>query len=183
MSRRHAKRLLPTPERLGSVRGLEWLAHYLEARPWLWAAHRRSVARGVALGVAAGVIPLPLQMALAAGLAIGLRANVAAAVAATWLTNPLTFVPIFTLAWWFGSWFADGGAAPQLPAMAAVQWTRPGTWMATAWDWVGTLGKPVLVGLLPTALLLGTLAWVVTMLAWRVAVTHAWRTRHRRRNG
>ena len=180
MSRRHAKRLLPTPERLEAVRGFAWLGHYLEKRPWLWVAHRRSVARGVALGVAAGVIPLPMQMALAAVLAIALRANVAAAIAATWLTNPLTFVPILTMAWWIGALVSGDGGSPRMPEMAPLEWTMPGTWIDTLWDWLEMLGRPVLIGLGPTALLLGAAAWAITMIAWRLAVTHAWRTRRQR---
>lgn len=184
MSRHHAKRWLPTPERLAQVRGLGRLARYLEQRPWLWAAHRRSVARGVGLGVFAGVVPLPMQMALAAVLAIAFRANVAAAVAATWITNPLTFVPILSMAWWIGTTVLEGaeaaGGAAGEPALRLPDWSGSQPWWAVLGDWLGSLGKPVLIGLPPTALILGSSAYGVIMVAWRIAVTYAWRTRHER---
>lgn len=176
MSRRHAKRWLPTPERLANVRGFAPLARFLEARPWLWVAHRRSVARGIGLGVFAGVVPLPLQMALAAVLAVVFRANVAAAIAATWITNPLTFVPILTMAWWIGRLFVRD-AAGAAPSFSLPDWSGPQPWWRELWAWLEALGEPVLVGLPATALILGLAAYVVTMVAWRVTVGRAWRAR------
>ena len=116
---RLARRILPHPDTLSQTKGLRWLGHYLAPRPWLWVAHRRRVAMGVAVGLAVGVVPLPTQMVLAAVAAIACRANVAAAVAATWLTNPLTLVPIWSLAILLGR-LASGHSGP-----VATPETRP----------------------------------------------------------
>ncbi|MCV2370177.1 DUF2062 domain-containing protein [Roseateles oligotrophus] len=163
---RLARRILPHPDTLAQTKGLKWLGHYLAPRPWLWVAHRRRVALGVAVGLAVGVIPLPTQMVLAAVLAIACRANVAAAIAATWLTNPLTLVPIWSLAIALGR-FASGHHGPiATPEMLAIEWQQPGTWAASLWTWVQALGEPLLIGLPLAGLVLGALAYLVVYFGW-----------------
>ncbi|MCH7343899.1 DUF2062 domain-containing protein [Pelomonas sp. CA6] len=167
---RLARRLLPSPEALERTKGLAWLGRYLRERPWLWVAHRRRVAMGVAVGLAVGVIPLPTQMVLAAAAAILLRANVAAAVAATWLTNPLTLVPIWSLAIFLGR-LALGEHGPiASPRELALDWTDPGSWWHALGEWLSSLGPPLLVGLPLAGLLLGALAYVVVYLGWALVI-------------
>ncbi|WP_263559552.1 DUF2062 domain-containing protein [Paucibacter sp. B2R-40] len=163
---RLARRILPHPDTLSQTRGLKWLGRYLAPRPWLWVAHRRRVAMGVAVGLAAGVIPLPTQMVLAALLAIVCRANVAAAIAATWLTNPLTLVPIWSLAIALGR-MASGHHGPiATPEMLALEWQQPATWWPSLWAWVQALGEPLLIGLPLAGLVLGALAYLVVYFGW-----------------
>lgn len=165
-----ARRWLPRPEQLVSMKGLGWLGRYLMPRPWLWVAHRRKVALGAAVGVAVGVIPLPTQMVLAALVALALRCNVAAAVAATWLTNPLTLVPIWGLALWLGSFFVPAASAGGAPALLALDWLAPSTWWPAIWAWIQALGPAWLVGMPLAALALGLATYLVVYLLWTAVV-------------
>lgn len=165
-----ARRWLPTPDSLAQIKGLAWLGHYLQPRPWLWVAHRRKVALGAAVGLAAGVIPLPIQMLIAVGAAVLCRCNVAAAVAATWLTNPFTLVPIWGLALWLGSLVVDTGASGTAPAMLALDWSAPMTWWPAFWSWLLAMGPAWLIGMPMAAMVLGVLAYVVVFYAWTAMI-------------
>lgn len=95
-------------------------------RPLL-ALNRRAVARGAALGVFLGfVIPLG-QIPAAVLLSSTFRANAVASAAATFVTNPLTFPPIWASAYLVGGWLLDvfagiGMVVPelQLPGLHPV---------------------------------------------------------------
>ncbi len=177
-----ARRWLPTPDRLAQIKGLAWLGHYLQPRPWLWVAHRRKVARGVAVGLAVGVIPLPIQMLAAAAAAVLFRCNVAAAVAATWLTNPFTLVPIWGLALWLGRLVVDTSAVSAAPAMLDLDWSAPSTWGPAFWAWLSGMGPAWLVGMPMAAVVLGLAAYVVVFYAWTVVIRLERMRRLRRRS-
>lgn len=58
--------------------------------------HPKEIARGLAVGVFAGFFPwFGFQMVVALALAILLRGNKIAAATSTWVSNPLTYIPIF----------------------------------------------------------------------------------------
>ena len=60
-------------------------------------------ARGLAAGAFTGVMPLfGIQTVVAIALATTLRGNPLAAAAATWVSNPITFVPLYMLNFWIG---------------------------------------------------------------------------------
>jgi uncharacterized protein len=64
-----------------------------------------AIARGIASGVFAGSFPwLGLQIIIAVLLATAIRGNKIAAAAATWVSNPLTYVPIFAFNFKVGQW-------------------------------------------------------------------------------
>lgn len=70
----------------------------------------RSLALGAAFGSAIGVTPtLPLHTVLILGLTLPFRANpVAGIITASIVSNPLTFVPQYFLAWKIGDFFLPG---------------------------------------------------------------------------
>jgi uncharacterized protein (DUF2062 family) len=70
----------------------------------------RSLALGSAIGAAVGVTPtLPLHNVLILGLTLLSRVNpIAGIIAANIVSNPLTFVPQYFLAWKIGDFFLPG---------------------------------------------------------------------------
>jgi uncharacterized protein (DUF2062 family) len=160
---------------------MRWLGRYLSVRPWLWVANRRKVALGAGLGVAMGVFPGPGQMGLAALAAIVCRANVASAVAATWLTNPLTLLPIWSLAVTFGSLLLPHEPGQALVPMPALDWSDPASWWGDISLWMLQLGKPLLLGLPVAGAVLGLCTYLFVYGAWWFWIHHERRRRLRDR--
>jgi len=64
-----------------------------------------AIARGVAAGVFAGSFPLlGFQTILGIAIAASIRGSKIMAAASTWISNPLTYVPIFALNFQVGCW-------------------------------------------------------------------------------
>lgn len=180
MIRRKLRTALPSPESIRGHRWLQWCAPLI-SHPRLWHLHRRAVALGVAIGLVTGLIPGPVQMLAAGLLAIPLRANIPAAVFTTLYTNPLTFVPLYLLAYAIGG-IVTGEAAPLvLPPDIGWSWAEMRSLFPALYAWIGSMGRTLVIGLAIQCTALAVGGYVLVMLAWRAVVTWAWRTRHRRR--
>ncbi len=180
MIRRKLTSHLPSPESIREHRWLRWCAPAL-GHPRLWHLHRRAVALGVAIGLVTGLVPGPVQMLLAAVIAIPLRANIPAAIFTTLYTNPLTFVPLYILAYNIGRLVTGDSAPLAIPPDIEWSWSGLQRLLPDLLAWVGSLGDALLVGLAIQCAVFAVSGYVLTMLAWRVIVTWAWRTRHARR--
>jgi len=67
-----------------------------------------AIARGFACGVFAGMFPLfGLQTIIGVLLAVPLRGNKILAITGTWISNPLTYVPIYTFNFHVGQWLLN----------------------------------------------------------------------------
>ncbi|WP_296252872.1 DUF2062 domain-containing protein [Pseudomonas sp. UBA4194] len=169
MPRRLFKRYMPDPSTIREHKSLRFLGRLLHD-PNLWHLNRHSVARAMAVGLFAAFMPIPLQMLLAAALAVLVRANMPIAVSLVWLTNPITMPPVFYCTYKVGSWLMG-----QPPRHLPDEYT---------WDWVmsqmSTLWQPFLLGSLVTGLVLGALAYCLTMVYWRWWVARQWRRRKHR---
>lgn len=164
------KSWIPTRESLESSRWLRWLAPWL-GHPKLWRWSRRGVALGVALGVFFGLLIPLAQIPVTAAAAIVLRANLPAAAASTLITNPVTFGPLYYVAYRLGSWLT-GETSP--PVEAATEASAPDD-EKTIWQRIATLGKPLLAGLAIMAAIAGLLTYAVIDFIWR------WQTKRKRR--
>lgn len=175
---------MPSEEKLRTQRGLRWLAPLLR-RPALWHLSRRRVAMGAAIGVFCGFL-LPLaQIAGAAVLAVFLRANLPVAAVATLVTNPVTFAPVFVLAYRTGAALLGEEVEPaaaqaledaaEAAAQAPTAPSEPADvgWIARA----RAIGKPLFLGLAVFAVAGGAAAWLLVNLGWALAV----RLKRRRR--
>ena len=162
---------IPTREQISRNRWLAWLAPWLQ-QPKLWHWSRRGVAMGVALGVFFGLLIPVAQIPLSVAAAVLLRANVPAAVASTLVSNPLTFAPIYYGAYRLGVWVTSEKAPPQDIEVIGTQELEN---TLSLWQRIAALGKPLVVGLCVTALLMGLLSYGLISLAWR------WRTMSKRR--
>lgn len=80
----------------------------------------KAIARGIAVGMFAGFFPLfGLQTIIGLILATFLRGNKLAAAAATWVSNPFTYVPIYTFNFAVGRWLLGG----ENIALDRIDWT------------------------------------------------------------
>ena len=170
---------LPGPEIITENRYLRFLSPWL-GHPRLWHMHRRSVALGIAIGLVTGLLPGPVQILLAVLIAIPLRANVLAAAFATFYTNPLTFIPLYILAYQVGGLVTGEQVqalnVPQLEFTLASMWTA----VPDMFQWMISLGDTLLIGLAIQASVTAVCGYIATLIVWRIVVTRKWRNRHAR---
>ena len=175
LQRLHSRLLshLPSREQIARNRWLAWLQPWLQ-QPKLWHWSRRGVAMGVALGVFFGLLIPIAQIPLSVAAAIMMRANIPTAVASTLVNNPVTFGPIYYGAYRLGVWVTGSKERPKTIDVANPQSTvEPED--TPFWQRIANLGKPLLVGLSITAVLMGLLAYGIISILWR------WRTLAKRR--
>jgi uncharacterized protein (DUF2062 family) len=180
MPRKLFRKYLPSAE---SIRANRWVAMFgrLLHHPNLWHLNRDSVAGAVAIGLFSGLVPGPLQMLTALILAIPLRRNLPVALLMTLYTNPFTIVPLYLLAYAYGSLLL-GLNKPQ-PAVAPFEmdWGHLADSMGRLLDWTVALGKPLFVGLVALGLTLAFVGYWAVQLGWRCYVVLAWRRRQKSR--
>jgi len=99
--------------------------NFLRTCKYHWLKFRRlqgdpkRIALGAALGIFIGVTPtIPFHTVLALSLAPLLRVSVIAAYMGIWVSNPLTWVPQYLLAYEVGSYILFRGEPLRIPAQA-----------------------------------------------------------------
>jgi uncharacterized protein (DUF2062 family) len=180
MPRKFFRKYLPSA---AEVRGNRLVAPFggLLQHPNLWHLNRDSVAGAVAIGLFAGLVPGPLQMLTALALAIPLRRNLPVALLMTLYTNPFTIVPLYVLAYGYGSLLL-GHDAKRLPVEPfEMDWGQLFESLSRLADWTLSLGKPLAVGLVALGVTLALLGYVAVQLGWRAYVRVAWRARREQR--
>jgi uncharacterized protein len=180
-------RLVPDRERIRQNRWLRWLGPRL-MHPRLWHFSRRGVAVGVGVGVFFGLLIPIAQIPFAATLAVLMRANVPAAIGSTLVTNPVTFAPIYVIAYQVGSALL-GEPAPTMADIPDELVVAPDDedpvvgWWVRAGRAIAALGGPLMLGLAVMATGFGFATYMVISLAWRLKTTLEWQRRRRRRRG
>lgn len=95
MPRRFIKRFMPSPGRIRSLRLQRYFGDRIHDRH-LWRVNRQSVSRATAIGLFCAYLPLPMQMLPAALLAIFFRANLPISILLVWISNPFTWLILYT---------------------------------------------------------------------------------------
>ena len=169
-----------TPDH-GVIEGNRWLAPFRNTllHPRLWHLNRHSAAGGVAVGLFCGLLPAPFQMLSAALCAIAFKINLPLAIFTTLYTNPLTFVPLYLLAFWIGDLLvgSETGFVPP-PTFDTAHF---GLWLETSFAWLAHLGLPLVVGVLLLASLFALTGYFGVQLAWRIHLLRALKRRKLRR--
>lgn len=183
MLRKYLRRVLPSHETIRNNRHISRFGTRLQHHN-LWHLHRRSVAGGVAVGLFSGLIPgsNPVQFAAGALLSIALKVNLPIAVLVTLYSNPFTIVPLYYLAFKLGQLvlFSGNSDLPALPA--EFSGTALLNHLPEAFNWVISVGKPLLLGIPLLALILAAIGYFLTGWAWRAGVCWQWRQRRRQRD-
>ena len=180
------KALMPTPDSIRDNRWLRWMGPALQ-HPHLWRFSRRGIALGLALGIFFGLLIPVAQIPLSAAAAVALRANLPMAVVSTLVTNPVTFGPVYLGAYHLGKLVlgedtASGELPPEAPKLPDADlgwWER----IRSTWDWLTSVGKPLVVGLGMLAVTGGLLAYWVSSWFWTWRVLSQRRQRMRQKNG
>lgn len=137
--------------------------------PTFFAVSRRSITGAVWLGLFIALLPLPAQAVLAPLAAILFRVNLPVAFAAVFVTNPVTWVPIYFFEYRLGVLILE------LPAQAFS--------IEMSWRWVleelPRYWRPLLLGSVVTATVVASTAFVFVSVAWRLAVAARYRRRQR----
>lgn len=168
--RRTLKAKLGTrPEHLGQHRFRRWLGHRLHD-PNLWHFGRRSVARATGVGLCLAFFPIPIHMLLVAPIAIALGINLPVLIAATWITNPITWVPIFYFAYRLGAYVT--GTAPIDVDALSLGHDWQGLRLVFARIWL-----PLCTGAAICGGVCGTLGYFGVECLWRLGVARRWRAR------
>ena len=143
---------------------------FLLAHPVYFSTTRRSVGGGLWIGLFVGLLPIPGQTIVAVLAALIMRVNIPVAAITIWISNPITFVPIFYLAYRIGAALLDIPieAAPAEPTMNWVS-----TELAQRW-------KPLMVGSLLMGISVASTVYLLFSAAWHVATVRRYRQRHNR---
>lgn len=157
---------MKTKDEILANRWIKPFAHRL-THPSLWHVNRRSLSKALGLGLfAAFVVPIG-QIVLAALLAIPTRANVPVAIGATFVTNPLTFGPIWYGAWWTGDHLLRPFGIESHPFDLSAGY---------AWSAVATM-VPITLGLILFAVGSGLLGFLLARAWYTLRLTARWRAR------
>lgn len=160
------KKLLPAPDKFHGDAKFRVIGCYLHD-PNLWHLNRHSLTGAMAIGLFVAFLPIPFQMLVAAALAILFRVNLPLSVLLVWITNPLTFAPIFLFAFQLGQWALD------LPP-DSIQFSLSPEWMR---DSFGTIWKPLLTGCLIMSVSSAMVGYFGTHILWRISILKKWKMR------
>jgi len=128
--------------------------------PSLWRLDRHGAAMALAVGFFMAWMPLPFQMVLAALTALVIRVHLPLAVAAVWISNPVTTVPMFYIAYRMGL-FLLGGETGGFSLELSMEWL--------AAEWL-RVWRPFLLGSLVMGVFTATLGYFALDLLWHWAL-------------
>lgn len=138
--------------------------------PNLWHLNRRSVSGGMAIGLFFAWIPMPFQMLAAAILALLARVNLPLAVIMVWVSNPLTWAPMYWFAYRLGKWLLG---SEKVRASFEFHWTWFAEEMVRIW-------QPLFLGCLIMAVVSAVAGYVVSRAIWRLHIVSNVLDRRRR---
>ncbi|MEJ2138911.1 MAG: DUF2062 domain-containing protein [Gammaproteobacteria bacterium] len=141
---------------------------YVLSHPVYFSASRRGVGGGLWVGLFVGLLPIPGQTVLAVLGALALRVNLPVAAITIWVSNPITFVPIFYLAYKIGATLL-GMPIDTIPAEPTMEWLTEE--IAVRW-------KPLMYGSLIMAVSVASTVYLLFSVVWHVLTVQRYRRRH-----
>lgn len=142
---------------------------YLQVRFLRMRSSPEAIARGMAAGVFAGSFPLlGLQMIIGVAIAAIVRGNKVIAAASTWISNPLTYVPLFWLNFQVGRWLLRFPPTTEL-SIDSSSWH---------WNTFMSMGAQVFLSLMMGSLVVGL---ALSVLGYFVGLAIARRVQHVKR--
>jgi uncharacterized protein (DUF2062 family) len=99
----------------------------------------------------------------------------------TLYSNPFTIVPLYFVAFKLGQLVLLESAGTLPPLALKLEGTGFAEWLPAALEWIGSVGKPLAIGLPLLALGLAIAGYLAVDWTWRLSVRCAWAGRQRRR--
>lgn len=164
MPRKFLKRIMPDHKTVREHPHLKKFGQRL-TEPKLWHLNRRLIAFGLALGLFVGFMPILGQMIVAIALAILFQVNVPAAAMGVWITNPLTFAPLYFFSYKVGAWIL------RLPVEQHLDFTMTWSWFTHEFL---LIWQPFLLGCLICGVIAALLGVIFVRLIWRLIVIRNW---------
>ena len=113
--------------------------------------HPKELARGLAAGVFAGMFPLfGLQTIMGVAIAFRIKGNPLMAAGGTWISNPLTYLPIYAFNYRLGCWMLGRPAVNLFTDIVSLK-----AWLQTGAD----VGVALMLGSLVMGLIFGVLSY------------------------
>ena len=168
LKRRSKRRSLPQNSVLKRLDALYWkrLLRYFYIRFLRMQSSPGAIARGAAAGMFAGAFPLiGLQTIIGIAIATCIQGNKVVAAAGTWISNPLTYVPLFALNFHIGRWLLGLSPITELPASP----TNIEAWLS--------MGREVAAAMMLGSLITGIVA---SVLGYYIGLAVALRVRRAR---
>ena len=137
----------------------------------LWNLNRRSVAGGISIGLFLGLLPIPIQMPLAYLLAIVWRVNLPFALLFTWISNPITWAPIFYANFKLGCWLLSC----QVNAFETITWSN-------LLENLANISTPLFLGSFIVASIVAPLSYFAVRVLWRFSILQNRQLRFLKRN-
>jgi len=134
----------------------------------LWGIRRRTVVPAFALGLFIAFMPFPGHIVMSTLLALTFRVNIPVAVITTFVSNPLTFYPMYFFAHEVGENLLD-------LEHQAIDFELSVTWVTHTFV---QIWQPMMLGCLFLGTAAATIGYVVVDLLWRSSV-HDYKTKKR----
>lgn len=168
MAKKLFKRIVPDIKKIQNNKFINLFGTLLH-NPNLWHLNRYSIATTFSIALFCTFVPLPIHTPLAILLAIAFKANIPICIFLLWINTPITYVPIFYLAFKVGSFLLNIPATP--------------FHFELSYHWVAhelyRIWQPFLLGCLVCAVFFAVLGNIIIRILWRCSVSYQWRKRHR----
>lgn len=155
------RKFVPTYQEIQQYRYLHIFGDGLK-QPEVWSFNRQSTAKGVAIGLFCAFLPMPLEMVPAVFLAVLMGGNLPFAIAGVWISNPVTWVPLYTPCYLLGAKILQLDPI----ALGDITLRQAGTHYAALW-----------LGCLIVGLCLSITTHFVISFMWRSQTRQRWRQR------
>ncbi|QIW10773.1 DUF2062 domain-containing protein [Francisella sp. LA112445] len=148
-----ARKLVKLKKSLGQTKGLRFVEEKLLKKS-LWRLSYGSVARALMIGLFWMMIPMPFQMIPTVIMCVYLGANIPIAIACVWISNPVTWLPIYFANYIFGSFLLGLN-------INIVDWRSYATYVMQNID---QFWRPLYLGSIVGGLVLGIVAFLLVYL-------------------
>ena len=165
MPRKYIKRYLPDRKSFHETSQLRPFKRFLH-HPCLWHLNRRTVSGAVAIGLFCAYLPMPMEMLAAAALAIIFKVNLPISVSLVWVSNPVTWVPMYGAGYLLGA---------KILGMEAVKYDD------MTMTWLMSQVVPLWLGSIILGSLLSLTGYLLTRAMWRIYAVKSWQKRRNRK--